>query len=129
MPRRSRRWVWAGRVAFGLIVTGLVVYLVAVGLDKADKLASAIGAVAALAALGAPYLLPSPTGGASMMEPDRVQDSGTARATGGGQANTGVDADTSGEGRPAQVIRSGDASADGPGSVANTGVSRRPPRP
>jgi hypothetical protein len=117
--------VWVGRVAFGVIVAGLVVYLVVVGLDKADKLASAIGAVAALVALVAPYLLPTPRpGGVSRVEPDRVQDTGTARGTGMGQANTGVD--VVGDDRPAQVTRSGDATADGPGSVANTGVQRRP---
>lgn len=125
MPARNKKWVWAGRVAFAVIVTGLVVYLVVVGLEKADKLASAISAVAALAALAAPYLLPaSGSGGVSRVEPDRVEDSGAARATGGGRANAGVDIEE-GADRPAQVIRSGDATADGPGSVANTGVLRR----
>jgi GNAT superfamily N-acetyltransferase len=69
VPRRSRRWVWAGRVVFGMIVAGLVGYLAVVGLDRADKVASSIGAVLALVALGAPYLLPPP-GGASMPDPD-----------------------------------------------------------
>lgn len=124
MPRRSQWWVWAGRVAFGVIVAGLVVYLVVVGLDKADKLASAISVVVALAALVAPYLFPPASGGVSMVEQDRVEDSGKARATGGGQVNTGVDA--VGDDRPAQVTRSGEATAEGPGSVANTGVQRRP---
>jgi hypothetical protein len=110
---------------FGVIVAGLIVYLVMVGLDKADKLASAVGVVVALAALVAPYLLPAPgSGGVSRVEPDRVQDSGAARASGGGQANTGVD--VVGDDRPAQVTRSGDATADGRGSTANTGVQRRP---
>lgn len=115
--------MWAGRVAFAVIVAVLVLYLVMVGLDKADKVASGISVVVALAALGAPYLLPPPSGGAPMVEPDRVEDSGAARATGGGRANTGVDA-ADGD-RPAQVTRSGDAFAHGPGSVANTGVQRR----
>lgn len=125
MPARNKKWVWAGRVAFAVIVTGLVAYLVVVGLEKADKLASAISAVAAIAALAAPYLLPgSGSGGPSRVEPDRVEDSGAARATGGGRANTGVNNEESAN-RPAQVVRSGDATADGPGSVANTGVLRR----
>jgi len=79
--------VWAGRIVFGLIVAALVVYLVVVGLEEADKVASGIGAVLALIALGAPYLLPPPGGGP---EPDRVENSGRARATDGGRANTGV---------------------------------------
>jgi hypothetical protein len=115
--------VWAGRVVFGVIVVALVVYFAAVGLDQADKVAGAIGAVLALVALGAPYLLPPP-GGTTPADPDRVEDSGRAAGTGGGQANTGLQ--TSDGDRPAQVIRSGDATADGPGSVANTGIQRRP---
>ncbi|MCM4083557.1 hypothetical protein [Paractinoplanes hotanensis] len=109
-----------------MIVVGLVVYLVASGLERADKLASSIGAVVALIALVAPYLLPTgkgepdPAQGAA----DRVENSGKAEASGGGLANTGVDVE--GDARPAQVRRSGDARADGKSSVSNTGVRRRP---
>lgn len=127
MPCRSRRWVWAGRVVFGVIVVALVVYLAEVGLDRADKVAGSIGAVLALIALGAPYLLPPfPPGGASRPGPDGVEDTGGATATGGGQANTGLQAPS--DDRPGQVARSGDSAAHGSGSVANTGV-RRGPRP
>jgi hypothetical protein len=35
-------------------------YLYTVGLDRADKLGSAIGALAAVVAVAAPYLLPAP---------------------------------------------------------------------
>ncbi|KOX11560.1 hypothetical protein [Streptomyces sp. NRRL B-3648] len=111
-------------MAFGVIVVALAVYLVVVGPDKADKLASGISAVVALAALGAPYLLPPPLPGrVSMSDPDRVEDTGTARATGGGQANTGLR--TPSDDRQAQVTRSGDATANGRGSVANTGINRQ----
>jgi hypothetical protein len=111
---------------FGVLVAGLAVYLLRVGLDKADKVASSISVLVALVALGAPYLLPPPGGGAVRTEPDRVEDSNAATATAGGQANTGVDAVDDGAGRPAHVTRSGDARAEGTGSVANTGVRRRP---
>lgn len=120
MPQRSRRWVWVGRAVFGAIVVAVVVYLAVVGLDEADKVASSIGVVVALAALGAPYLLPAPSAGGAL-DPDRVEDAGRANATGGGQANTGLQGPDS---RPGQVIRSGDATADGPGSVANSGIQR-----
>jgi hypothetical protein len=117
--------VWAGRVVFGVIVAGLVVYLVVVGLEKADKVSSGIGAVLALIALGALYLLPPPPwGGASLSELDRVENTGKASATGGGQANTGLR--VVGDSRPTRVSRSGDATASGPGSVANTGIERIP---
>ncbi|WBB93429.1 hypothetical protein [Verrucosispora sp. WMMC514] len=101
----------------------LVAHFAIVGLDEADKLASSIGAVVALVALGAPYLLPPPSPQEALMPAaDLVEGSGKATATGGGQANTGLR--TSAASRTAQVIRSGDATADGPTSVANTGIQR-----
>lgn len=123
MPRRSPRWIWAGRIVFGVLAAASVAYPAVVGLDKANKFGSYLAAVVALLALGAPYLLPTP-GGATMADQDRIEDSGAAKATNGGQATTGVD--STGTGGPAQVIRSGDATADGPGSTATTGIVRRP---
>ena len=122
VPRRSAWWVWAGRVVFAVVVVGLVVYLAVVGLDRADKLASSISLLVGLFALAAPYLLPLP--GVSGGEPDRVEDTGDARATGGGQANTGLH--TGDVGRAARAARTGDATADGPRSSANTGIQRGP---
>jgi hypothetical protein len=60
MPRRTRAWLWVGRITAALCIGGLAWYLSMAGLDKADKLGSAIGAVLALAALVAPYLLAPP---------------------------------------------------------------------
>ncbi len=62
VPRRSRRWIWTGRLVGGLVICAVAIYLFTSGLDKADKVASVIGALAGLAALVAPYLLPSPGG-------------------------------------------------------------------
>ncbi len=56
------------------------------------------------------------------VDADRVTDSGNATATGGGHASTGIAGAASD--RTAHVTRSGDARADGQGSVANTGVYR-----
>lgn len=58
MPRRTRRWVLAGRVAAGLAVAGLAVWLWVAGLNRAAAVAGPVSAVIALAALFAPYLLP-----------------------------------------------------------------------
>jgi hypothetical protein len=58
MHRRSG-WIWGGRIIAVAAVVGLVIYLLTVGLDKADKLAGALSLLVALAALVAPYLLPS----------------------------------------------------------------------
>ena len=125
VPRRGRRWIWAGRITAVVILAGLAGYLAWAGLDTASKVASSISVVIALAALLAPYLLPVPQpAGPPRPDPDSVEDSGAATATAGGQANTGLQ--TTGGSGPAQVSRSGDARADGPGSVANTGIQRQP---
>jgi hypothetical protein len=125
VPHRDRRWIWAGRVTGALVLVGLAGYLVHVGLDDADKVASSVSVVIALAALLAPYLLPALQPAREPMPgPDQVEDSGNATATGGGQANTGTQA--AGRGGPTQVRRSGDAVADGSGSVANTGIRHQP---
>ena len=125
VPRRGRRWIWAGRITAVVILAGLAGYLAWAGLDTASEVGSSISGVIALAALLAPYLLPAPQpAGPSRPDPARVEDSGAATATAGGQANTGLQ--TTGGSGPAQVSRSGDARADGPGSVANTGIQRQP---
>jgi hypothetical protein len=126
MPPRRRLLIWMGRAVFAGIIAGLVIYLVSVGLDKADKIASSVGVVIALLALGAPYLLRTQEP-PKVPEPpvDRVEHSGDATATGGGRANSGIErADVGG---PAQVTRSGNARADAKGSSANTGVGSESP--
>jgi hypothetical protein len=60
--RRGSGWKWGGRIAAMVVVAGLAAYLFSVGLDKADKLASVLALLVAIAALVAPYLLPSPDG-------------------------------------------------------------------
>jgi hypothetical protein len=45
-----------------MVLAGLVIYLVRAGLDSADKLASSISVVVAIAALLSPYLLPVQAG-------------------------------------------------------------------
>ncbi|GIG93170.1 hypothetical protein Pen02_81060 [Plantactinospora endophytica] len=114
MARRGRRWLWAGRLVCLLLVGGLVTYLMSVGLDKADKVASGIGAVAALLALIAPYLIPS-------SQDDEATD---AHASGAGAVaiggtNTGeVIAEATGTIPSAAPAPDGGVSATGPASVA-----------
>ena len=55
--RRRSGWIWGGRIVAVVMVGGLAVYLLMVGLDKADKLASALSLLVAVAALVAPYVL------------------------------------------------------------------------
>ncbi|MEU7758658.1 MULTISPECIES: hypothetical protein [Micromonospora] len=127
MPHRTSRWIWTGRVVFAVIVLALIGYLVAAGLDRADKIASCAALVVAVAALAAPYLLPTSTAQeqpADQHPADQVENSGTAQATDGGQATTGLETADGGD-RPVRVADTGKAVAKGPGSTANTGVVRR----
>jgi hypothetical protein len=58
-PReRNRRtlWTWVGRLASGIALTGLAVYLLSVGLENADKVAGVLGVFVALIGLVVPYL-------------------------------------------------------------------------
>lgn len=56
--RRGSGWIWSGRIVAVVAIAGLSAYLALVGLDKADKLASVLALLVAVAALVAPYILP-----------------------------------------------------------------------
>lgn len=58
MPHRTARKVWVGRAVALIVIAALAAYLLSVGLDKADKVASAVGLLIAVSALVTPYLLP-----------------------------------------------------------------------
>ncbi|WP_422753109.1 hypothetical protein [Micromonospora sp. WMMD708] len=58
MLRRTAKKVWIGRAVALVAIAALASYFSLVGLDRADKLASAISVLVAITALGAPYLLP-----------------------------------------------------------------------
>ena len=68
MPQRRSSWIWGGRIAAVMVLAGLTIYLASVGLDKADKLASILGLLVAVAALVVPYLFPSLEGSRSKSE-------------------------------------------------------------
>lgn len=123
MGKHKRAWIWVGRgLAFVLLVC-ISAYLVYVGLDAADKVGSSIGLVIAVAALLAPYLIPTPSNGTAPIPIEtQVENSGDATARAGGHANTGIVMQT--EDAAVKVHNSGEAIADGPGSVANTGFQR-----
>lgn len=119
MPRRSPRWFWIGGVVFVLVTAALVMYLVSVGLDKADKVASGISAVLALLALGLPCLLPTAAGAPSAGI--HVSRTGKVTVGRGAHANTGLRAPAAGLTGDIVVERTGDIQASG-GGRANTGV-------
>ncbi|GIF13453.1 hypothetical protein [Actinoplanes teichomyceticus] len=116
---------WIGRAAFAVIVIALVGYLVRVGLARADMVASSVGAVVALASLGASYLFPA--------QPSARP--GAARATGAGAVAVAADnegaitTEVSGTAATAPAPRPAPGvTAAGPGSVAVGGANRAPIR-
>lgn len=68
-PRRTANKVWIGRALALAVIVALAIYLLSVGLDKADKVASAIGLLVAVGALVTPHLLP-PTTAPARTAPD-----------------------------------------------------------
>ncbi|MEU4423258.1 hypothetical protein AB0F81_21745 [Actinoplanes sp. NPDC024001] len=113
MPHRRRSWVWPGRVAFAVILLALIGYLVAVGLERADKVASSVAAVLALVALGAPHLLPS------RPAPPPTTAAGTGSVGIGGNNSGAVSTEVSGTAPPPPAVPPGPGvTASGPGSVA-----------
>ena len=123
--RREKRWVWTGWAVAGLITVALAVYLIVVGWDTANKVITVLLLLVAIATLVAPYLLPvANPGAAPVLEPIEVEKSGKATASDGGRANTGIE--TPRVDRPLLAHHTGDAIADGSGSVANTGMRQQP---
>lgn len=124
MLHRSSPWIWVGRIVAVLALSGLAVYLARVGSAAANKLVLTISVLVPVAGLLAPYLLPPPSSTGPVSDPDRVEDSGSATATSGGQAISGLQ--TTAGAAPVRVSRSGDARADGPESVAISGIQQHP---
>ena len=127
LARRNRQWIRAGRMMAITLLVVAVIYMARVGLSTASMLGGAVGGVAALAALIAPYLWPRRPSVESrpVSAPHYVQDTGVANATNGGTAITGTQ--VSEDSRPLHVHRSGDACAYGPDSVAVSGIQSRVP--
>ncbi|SFF39135.1 hypothetical protein SAMN05421541_109483 [Actinoplanes philippinensis] len=107
---------------------GWAVFLSGQGLENADRWVTVVGffvsTALAAGAVAAAWPASRSPGPARPATTDRVAGSGAAYAGEGGRANTGIEA--GGDGRTAEVNRSGSATARGPGSVANTGISRMP---
>ncbi|MFD1364155.1 hypothetical protein [Actinoplanes sichuanensis] len=125
----GRRWVITAAVLFVAALSGWAVFLSGRGPANADRWVTVVGffgtTVLAAGSFAAGWSASrSPASARQAAAADRVAASGAADASGGGRANTGIEG--YGDGRTAQVNRSGDATARGPGSVANTGVSRTP---
>jgi hypothetical protein len=85
VARRSAIWVWVGRSVAAVVVIVLAVRLIAVGLDKADKVASVIGALVGIVGLVASYLFPSGSSSDGAGEPP--PGSVTVRDSSGVQIN------------------------------------------
>jgi hypothetical protein len=88
--------------------------------DAGQLVGASIQGASGLAALVWAMLQPAPASAPAPV--DTAIRTGTARATSGGKASTGVRHHLGAATRPARAERTGDAIADGPGSHASTGV-------
>jgi hypothetical protein len=99
---KRRIWFWVGLLIGAAALGGLVVYLVVVGLDAADKVASVLGLFVGLAGLGlAAFGLRSPR-----PEPDRPAPSHGGTEPGAGGVVQHIT--SSGQGSLAQGVVYGD---------------------
>jgi hypothetical protein len=122
MLHNNRRWIWCGRLVFLLILISLASYMVAIGPDKASKLGGAIGLLAALCALVAPYLL--------KMQPvpaaTTVQSSGAGAVAVGGDNSQEISTTVSGiiPATAPPVVSTTAATGHGSVSVAGNNMAR-----
>jgi hypothetical protein len=119
----ARRWAL---IVTGILAGALGVTFVVVGLDRADKIASVVGALVAVAGLGMAVResrgAPRPAGRAGSRV--RLRRSGAVRQRGAGGtqnvANTGAVL-RAGTPRDVRIGRTGDIAQEG-GGTANTGI-------
>lgn len=112
----ARRWVVVGTAA---VVAVLAMVFAVVRWEDANKIASAVSALAGLASVGVGVWagLPVVSSGGRV----RVSRTGRATARGGGRANTGVAGRAGALPEDVRVEQTGDADASG-GGDANTGI-------
>nr|WTA70845.1 hypothetical protein OHB51_17515 [Micromonospora sp. NBC_00855] len=115
---RSRRHIVL--LITGLLVAVLASAFVVLRWDSADRIATAVSALAGLAAVGVALWAALPTARSGV----RARETGAMWARGAGYANSGIDAPAS-DTTPMEVSRTGDATA-GDGGQAITGIVRRP---
>lgn len=106
-------------VLTGLAVAGLAGTLTFLRWDKADHLLSVVSGLATVASLGVAVWAALPDGNSITV---KVGNTGTAKATGPGKANTGITGPADGLTGSIELNNSGMAEADG-GGEANTGIN------
>ncbi|MFI5589363.1 hypothetical protein ACIA5G_30215 [Amycolatopsis sp. NPDC051758] len=110
----------AGRVTLivtCVLVAGLAGWLALARWDDANKVATAVSALGAVAAVGVAVwaVIRAPKAGRSMA----VSDTGRATATSGGKAVTGFSGKADSTTGSVQVERTGDAQASGDGNAVS----------
>lgn len=113
----ARRWVLVGTA---VLVAGVAVMLVRLQWDSANKVATAVSALAGLAAVGVAVWAAWPTVSASGGRV-RVKKTGAATASGTGDANTGVVSKSGAVPGDLTVSGTGDAKSSGEGDT-NSGI-------
>ncbi|WP_124778364.1 hypothetical protein [Micromonospora inaquosa] len=103
----------------GLLVAALATSFVALRWDSADRIATAVSALAGLAGVGVALWAALPAARSGV----RARETGAARARGTGYANSGIDVPV-GDTTPMEVAGTGEATA-GDGGQAISGILRR----
>ncbi|WP_433125373.1 hypothetical protein ACQPWW_22700 [Micromonospora sp. CA-240977] len=107
-----------------LLITGLLVAVLATSFvvlrwDSADRIATAVSALAGIGGVGVAFWAALPAARSGV----HARETGMARARGTGYANSGIDA-PAGDTTPMKASRTGDATA-GDGGQAISGIVRR----
>lgn len=117
--RISRRWKIVIGVIAGAGIALTPLYWLLGGPDAGQLVAASVQGATSIIALAwavfAPSAVPSAAG-------DSAVNTGRAEATGGGRAVTGVRRPPGAGGGPVRAERTGDATAQGSGSIANSGI-------
>lgn len=120
--RKDRTLIWVGWIVFATVITVMAIYLVSVGLDKADKVASGAALIVGLLALGAPYLLPPKAPPPREATAVIIKNTGAANAGPGSEVVTGLRASASLLGGGSITVSgTGDATASDGGRAVTGG--------
>ncbi|MFF7251524.1 hypothetical protein ACFZBU_47635 [Embleya sp. NPDC008237] len=122
----SQGWKITVVVIAGLVIVSTPLLWLLDGPDTGQIVGASVQGATGVGALLWALLRQQPTPPAPPPGNEEVVDTGSAEATGGGDAHTGIKGPAGAGGGSARAERTGRAVADGPGSSAGTGIDHRP---
>ncbi|WP_331769352.1 hypothetical protein OG948_36850 (plasmid) [Embleya sp. NBC_00888] len=122
----SQGWKITVVVVAGMVIVSTPLVWLLDGPDTGQIVGASVQGATGVVALLWTLLRQQPTPPTPSPGNEEAIDTGSARATGGGNAHTGIRGPAGPGGGSARAERTGDAVADGPGSSAGTGIDRRP---